>query len=338
MATILLTGAGGTGGIASIKALKKYTDHKIVTVDMSPESVGFHFADDGQVVPPATSDEWPNAMADVIMDLDVDVVVPLIDEELLQVSELRKKVPTDIVFLVPSESFVNTVLDKWKMVQAFESRNLPVPETILASNYEELSKEDFPRILKPRMGRGSRGVKLVSSIKDVEQSLQDIEYDPDDLLLQRRIMGTEFTTSVVVTKDNDLLSIVPKEVKKSEGTTVYGVTREAPYITEACQNIFENFTPQGSFNVQQLRIDDEPYVYTFEINPRFSASSCLTVEAGINEIDLQIRDALEDPLPDSVEYETGVQMFRYLEQMFLQKDERTILAPEKASNANNGWT
>lgn len=338
MATVLLTGAGGTGGIAAIKTLKKYTEHEIVTVDMNSESVGFYFADKGRVVPPATSEEWPGAMAEVITDFDIEIVVPLIDEELLRISELQEIVPADVMFLVPSETFVNTTLDKWKMVQAFENRNLPVPETALASNYKKLSEEDFPRVLKPRMGRGSSGIELVSSVTDVEQSLQDAECDPDELLLQKYIKGKEFTTSVVVTKDNELVKIVPKEVRKSGGTTVYGVTREASYITKACQDIFEEFTPQGSFNVQQLRVKGEPYVYTFEINPRFSASSCLTAEAGINEIDLQIRDALGDQITESPEYEAEVHMFRYLEQVFLREDGRTVLSPQKDLSDNNGWT
>ena len=51
---ILVTGAGGESAIATIRILKKTTNHKIFAADCNISSIGFYLADEWQIIPKAT--------------------------------------------------------------------------------------------------------------------------------------------------------------------------------------------------------------------------------------------------------------------------------------------
>jgi carbamoyl-phosphate synthase large subunit len=115
--------------------------------------------------------------------------------------------------------------------------------------------------------------------------------------------------------------VIPKEVvERPGGNTMHGVTRKAPKVKSACRKIFETFKPCGPCNIQQMVVGKEPEVYTFEINPRFSSTTCLTVESGVNEIDILVRDAVNESVSKSIKYEADLHMLRYTNHLIV-KDE-----------------
>jgi carbamoyl-phosphate synthase large subunit len=320
MSTVLLSGAGGSGGVASIKILQKTTNHSIIAVDMSPKSAGFYFADHSEVVPAATSSDWSSAMEKVIKKYEVDVYLPLIDEELPRLGELQTKVPDSVGIGAPSSDFIEMATDKWAMTQSFENYGFAVPDTVLGSNVGEVTEDDFPLLIKPRKGRGSEGIQFVESADKISEYLRDSKYEPKELILQEFIDGTEFTTSVIGTKENELLGVVPKEViSRPEGNTVHGVTRANEQIIAECEDIFDAYNPSGPFNIQHMRADGS--IYAFEINPRFSSTACLTVESGANELDLTIRNCLNEAIPESVDFEANLHILRYTDQIIGSKEE-----------------
>jgi hypothetical protein len=72
----LVTGAGGTGGMANIQALQQTTEFTIVGADMNPKAVGLYTADNAVVVPPTMDDEWVERMCDHITAHNVYCVLP----------------------------------------------------------------------------------------------------------------------------------------------------------------------------------------------------------------------------------------------------------------------
>jgi carbamoyl-phosphate synthase large subunit len=320
MSTVLLSGAGGLGGLASIKTLQKTTDHNIITVDMNHKSAGFYFADHSEVVPEVASPEWPSEMKKVIKKYGVEVYIPLIDEELLRLPQLRSKIPDSVAIASPSHEFISIMNDKWTMTKKFDEYGFHIPNTVLGSDADSLSETDFPLLLKPREGRGSKGIEIIESHSDISECFINSTYQPEEVILQEFIDGTEFTTSVIGTKDNRLLAVVPKEViSRPEGNTAHGVTRDEERIIMECEDIFEAFHPEGQFNIQHMCTDES--IYALEINPRFSSTACLTVESGANELDLIIRDCLGKSIPRDVEFKPDMHMLRYTDHIVGSKDE-----------------
>jgi carbamoyl-phosphate synthase large subunit len=317
MATVLVTGVGGVGGFATVQTINEHTTHEVVGVDMDPSALGLHKLDKSRVVPPASSETWIPEMEYTISEFDIDAVVPLVDEELDRLSELKEEVSDNVAFVCPTQEVIDLALDKYRMAEVFERERLPVPETKLG--YEE--PPSFPVVVKPRRGHGSEGIELLESQNDVEQYFESTEYSPEEVVLQRYVDGPEYTTSVVATKDNDLLGIVPKQVIEKEGNTVKGVTQSEDAVICACLRIYDVLEPCGPINVQQIHDEETNTIYTIEVNPRFSSSACLTVEAGVNELDLLIRNFLGEPISEPDGFEDNVYMVRYTDQAFLHDDE-----------------
>lgn len=316
MATVLVTGVGGACGIGAVRSLGETTTHSIVGVDMDPDAAGLYLADVGRTVPPADDDEWGPTVGAIIDDHDVDVVVPTVDEELSELDTL----PEDVPVVAPRPTVIDVALDKYATHRQLDDAGHTVPRTWLASEAAEVPEDAYPLIRKPRRGRGSRGIERVETPDDLQRSLRAAEGPPDDILLQEFVTGTEFTTSVVSTADDRLLSVVPKEAMAKEGSTVKGATRRQPAVREACRDIAASLSPAGPMNVQQIVADDGT-AYTIEINPRFSSTACLTVRSGVDELGLLIRDALGESVSAPPEYEAGVHFLRYDDHVFVDDEQ-----------------
>lgn len=309
MATVLVTGAGGACGIGAIQSLKSETTHRVVGVDMDPTAVGIQFADVGMEVPPA-DENWPEAIAAIVEEYAVDAVVPTVDEELAVLPSLSSKLPEDVAIVAPDQEVIELAMDKYRTMTRLSAAGHQVPETWLATEHATIPPSAFPLIVKPRRGRGSRGVQRVADPEALSAYLAETTYEPAELLCQACIDGTEYTTSVVGTTTNRLLGVVPKEAIEKNGSTVLGATRQAPTVADSCADLFETLDPAGPLNVQQI-VDDEGTPFVIEINPRFSSTSCLTVDAGINEFDLLIRDALGESVEAPDSFETDRYIVRY---------------------------
>ena len=316
MATVLVTGVGGASGIGALRALGETTTYDLVGVDMDPDAAGLYLADAGRAIPPANDGQWGPVMKDVIDEHDVDVVVPTVDEELTELGAL----PEDVPVVAPRPVVVEMALDKYETHQRLAEAGHSVPRTWLASEAAAIPEDAYPLIRKPRKGRGSRGIERVETPADLDGALEGAERPADGVLLQELVEGTEFTTSIVATGDDRLLGVVPKEAMEKEGSTVKGVTRSQPAVREACRDIAGTLSPAGPMNVQQIVADDGT-PYTIEINPRFSSTACLTVKAGVNELDLLIRDALGEPVSGPDDYESGVYFLRYDNHVFVDSDQ-----------------
>jgi len=284
--TIFMTGGGGAGTIAASKFLKATNRYKIVLGDMDKWAAGLNFADKSYILPPGDNSNFLDKVSAIIKKEKVDVFVPLVDIELLKTYELKDLFP-DLKILLPQYSFTKTVLDKWLMIKEFQRNGLPCPRSFLYKSLPTVLRH--PLIVKPRVGSGSRKVAEVMSRKHLNAYKICTCLPPEKILVQERIIGKEFTVSVVVNSRGEVLAVVPKEVVQKRGIAIVAVTRDNREIQKICVDIQHKLKANGPFNVQLiLTKDGVPKV--FEINPRYSTTIALTMAAGINEIDLLVND------------------------------------------------
>lgn len=317
MVTVLVTGASGVGGSATVRTLRDRTDHEVVAVDMAPSPAALVAADRMRAVPPAASDEWVPEMAAVVEEFDADAVVPLVEEELVRLDALAEAVPDDVAFVAPRAELVEKTTDKYAFARLMGERGLAAPNTYLGSEAADVPASDFPAMVKPRRGRGSDGVTRVDDRNDLQQRLAAADRDPDDLIVQAYVEGTEYTTSVVATSDDDLLAVVPKQVIEKRGNTYRGVTRSRSAVVRSCRAVADELRPHGPLNVQQVVDDESGDAYTIEINPRFSSTACLTVAAGVNELDLLVREFRGESVAEPEGFTEGVHLVRHTDELFV---------------------
>lgn len=284
--TVLLTGAGGAATPGLIEQLQRQ-GFRVLAADMNPQAAGFFVADRAFTIPAGATPEFVQALRWIVQQEHVDAIVPLVDEELEAALALED---AGVVVLLPRLPFVRCCLDKYLLSQALERAHIGVPRTRLAS--EGPGDLGFPLVVKPRTGRGSRGLSIVADAAQLAECLAATPYALDRLLLQEHIDGTEYTVSVVVWRDGVVRAVVPKEIIVKRGITQLAVTRHVPAIAQACEAVQRALRADGPFNVQ-LRIDratGEPRI--FEINPRFSTTVSLTIAAGVDEVGGLLQHAL----------------------------------------------
>ncbi len=284
MKTIFMTGGGGAGTIAATKFLKELGKYRIILGDMDKWAAGLRFGDKYYILPAGKDEQFIDVVRDIIIKEHVDVFIPLVDEEILKSYKLKKDFP-NLTILLPEYNFAKVALDKWILIKELKEVGIPYPKTYLAN--DEYVEIEYPFNAKPRIGRGSRKVMEIKSKKQLEAYKVLSDLNGDEILLQEKIEGKEFTVSVVVYSDGNILAVVPKEVIYKRGITIVAITRANKEIENLCIEIQNRLKANGPFNVQLiLREDGVPIV--FEINPRFSTTIALTMAAGVNEIDILI--------------------------------------------------
>jgi carbamoyl-phosphate synthase large subunit len=311
---LLFTGAGGAGTIEVLQALRAKNRYVLVGCDATRASVGFTLVDTAYVIPFGASPEFEPAFRKILERERPDFVIPLVDEEIPIVHRLAAREFPEVRVIAPEIHFCEDTLDKWRMFERLRDLALPVAATWLAS---DAAAATYPAIVKPRSGRGSRGLAFLDGPADLAKYLAAASQPADRFIVQERLIGREFTTSVVVTLDDRCLAVVPKEAASKKGITQIGITRAVPAIEELGRNIQEKMRAGGPFNVQLMLCEDGvPRV--FEINPRYSTTVALTLAAGIDEVDAVIRCALGEEL-EPLEFEPDLMMLRYSAQVFVKE-------------------
>ncbi len=276
--TILLTGAGGAALPTLIDGLRA-KGYRVVVVDADANAAGLYLADRGYRIPFATDPAFVPAMRRICRAENVAALVPLVDEELLPTTQLATEL--DIPLIGPQYAFTALCLDKYVLMQRLTEVGIAVPDTrLLAAGVRGMV---FPLILKPRTGRGSRGIKIVENQRELDAYLTSVCPDADATMVQHCVQGVEFTVSTVVWRDGAVRAVVPKEIIDKRGITRLAVTRRHDAIDRLCRTIQQQLRADGPFNVQ-LRLDANGAPLPFEINPRFSTTVTLTQAAGVDEL------------------------------------------------------
>jgi carbamoyl-phosphate synthase large subunit len=313
-----MTGAGGAGTIEIIRSLRRAGRYEIAVADAGPHAFGFSLADRAYQIPFGASESFSRVFADLIRKEHPDFVVPLVDEEIPLVHALvEAQFRGETRVVAPRLQFCELALDKWQMACAMTEEGLSTARSALASELPEAFP--FPAIVKPRSGRGSRGVAAVRDRRELDDYLSRASLPASRYIVQEQLIGREFTTSVIVGLNGELLAVVPKEAVDKRGITQVGVTRRVPAIDALCSAMQVRLMANGPFNVQLiLGRDGVPRV--FEVNPRYSTTVALTLAAGIDEVDVVLRHALGEKI-GPLSYEADLMMVRYPTQAYLPESE-----------------
>lgn len=318
----MLTGAGGAAVPGLIQHLKAL-GHRVVAGDMRTEAAGFVHADASYVLPGGLEPNFADAVGAICHREAVDALVPLVDEELVAAVGLESP---GLAVIAPRAPFVELCLDKARLMEALDERGLRVPRTRLLSDGP--GDLGFPLVIKPRRGRGSRGVRFCSDRDALDRAIAAADGDSANWLVQEHIEGPEFTVSAVAWRDGELHAVVPKRIIDKRGITWQAMTLKVPAIDTLCRRIQNGLTADGPFNVQ-LRIDDatgEPV--PFEINPRFSTTVSLTIAAGVDEVGGLLAMALGGDAPTvTASWRERLVMVRHITDLFLDEGAVAAKAP-----------
>ena len=104
---------------------------------------------------------------------------------------------------------------------------------------KNILKLNYPLIVKPRFGRGSRGIKLVNNPKTMFSLIKKHNKNLKNWIAQDYIDGIEFTVSVVCYESKTNYAIIPKKIYVKEGITKVACTSYNYEIEETCKKIIK---------------------------------------------------------------------------------------------------
>lgn len=303
---ILITCAGGSGPIYLAKKLSKKYD--IFLADSNKDNVAPHLGFPFAIIPMGHEDKYLSEVSRLIEKNKIDCIVPGADEELIKVARLCEQ-KRKILSIIPSAEFIGVCLNKKRLMGVLLEENISD-----LSYFKEIIKVQYPAIVKPVYGRGSRGVYRIDNKSQLEGYLKLYQKKFEDIIAQPFIFGDEYTVSVIVNNLNKIIGIVSKKVIYKRGITRAAVTVENSFIEETCCSIVEKMNPQGPFNVQLIMNGGK--IYIFEINPRLSTTSVLTDKAFGNEVDLYIKNYNISNIKKNNKIKQNIFLYRYEENIF----------------------
>jgi carbamoyl-phosphate synthase large subunit len=308
---VLVTGAGGPAGVAVIRRLGAL-GARVVAVDADPAAAGGALADVSVTVPRAEDPRFVGALVRAASTFDVDALISTVAEELPALTdEMDRLTGAGVATWLPDLAAVDLCCDKAAFAGRMVAAGVAHPAT--ASSPWELARVPGPWIVKPRRGRGSRGLQLLDTREAVAAAVNG---DPD-AIAQTRLTGREFTADTLVDRDGNVLTVVPRWREETKaGISVKGSTFDSEAVTDMVARALGAVGLTGPGNVQGFVAADGA-VTVVEINPRFSGGLPLTLAAGADVVATYltgIRDP-HAPLPH-LYFTPGIRMSRYFAEAY----------------------
>ena len=288
--TVLLEASGSLVSAWLIRAVRS-AGHRCIASDLDADAVGGHLADGFAILPRQDDPLLWDAVDAAVLAHGIDAVIPSLDESLPAWAERRAAYAARGVHVVLSDSeTIRICSDKWETWQLFRRLGLPAPEASLDQRFE---------LIKPRQGRGSRGVVRTTTAVPMA-----------GMLSQEFIVGTEYTIDVCCADDGTPLHIVPRRrLGIRDGKSTGGVTEDHPAILEAVRRLCTGIRFRGPINVQCIVRDGTPWF--IEINPRIAGGMALGFAATENWLPLILDGKRPSATP-----RWGMRMLRHYTEVF----------------------
>ncbi|MEI4270545.1 ATP-grasp domain-containing protein [Klenkia sp. LSe6-5] len=321
-AAVLVTGAGGPAGVAVVRRLLA-AGERVVAADADPRAAGAALADAAVVLPRADDPGFVDALVAAAAAHGVDALVPTVAEELAVLRPVAFWLSAaGISSWLPDVPAVELCCDKALFARRMAECGVPHPVT--AAAVDELDDVVGPWVVKPRTGRGSRGVQLVDRRADVVAAL----HADAALVAQTRLTGREFTADALVARDGELLTVVPRWRDETKaGISVKGTTFDSEEVTGLVAATLAAVGLTGPANVQGF-VGPDGRAAVMEVNPRFSGGLPLTLAAGADVVSAYltgIRNPGTRLAP--LHFTPGVSMSRYFAETYTGPDGRPVADP-----------
>lgn len=320
---VLVTGAGGPAGVAVIRSLLQRDDVEVFAGDMDGWASGLYLvpADRRRILSPGKSPSFVDELIAMCATDEIDVLFSTVDVELPPLA--RRRTELSAALAAPALDTLETCLDKFALAVRCAPL-LRTPITHLVGPASSAAEWDFPIIVKPRSGAGSRGVRLVHSRADL-----DALGDDDSLIAQEMLPGDEYSVDVIANAEGHVVAAVPRtRTRVDSGVSIAGLTVRDAELEATATAVAQAIGLTGVANVQ-LRRDTNGVPALLEVNPRFPGAMPLTIAAGVDMPSLALDLALGLDLPERVDFRE-IANVRFLEDVFV--DPAEILHSENAAH------
>jgi hypothetical protein len=241
----------------------------------------------------------------IINTYQIDVIYPAMDGVMAELGENVNKIDCKIIGSSPETSSI--CLSKKR---TYEHLNGIVDLADMYSSLDEVSQ--FPVFMKPDVGYGSRGAKVINNHNEGEQHLEAF---PSSIVLEN-LPGSEYTIDCFTNKNGKLLfSGGRKRNRIQNGISVNtSPVSENEQFNKIAQKINEAMEFQGAWFFQ-LKEDALGNLKLLEVASRLGGSSSLYRNLGVNFALLSIFNTFNLPV-EILLNDYAIEMDRALDNKF----------------------
>jgi carbamoyl-phosphate synthase large subunit len=300
MTSILVTAVGGDIGQALVSIVRKHRiADQVYGSDISITHGGKYEVDCFLQSPGAEDSLYVDWLNDIISQNGINLVVPVND------FEIQKLMGIDFnstKFIMPNVQSIEVGFDKYYTFKFLESVGIPTPKTYLPDVNNDLI---FPVLIKPRTGRGSKGIFVCKNIEE----MRHYEAVSNDYLIQEVLVPSseEYTCGVFRSSKGEIRTMVFLR-KLTGGQTSWAQVIESEEISTLCETLASSLNLIGSINVQLIFTVEGPKI--FEINSRFSSTVAMRDELGFHDFLWAIQDAQNQSISDYYPPKSGVEVYK----------------------------
>ena len=353
---VLLTCIGGFFALDIVDALllDRTLDVRVVGVDGDPTVMNRHFLDTFHQVPLASTnpDDFVSELLDICRRDSIDIVLPGADEEVWALSRVREEfLDIGVQCAVQDGDTVDLIRDKVRFFEKASQAGVPLPEFAAVASAQEviqvaeqLGYPDRRVVLKPRTGRGARGVIIVdpdAGDHTVIQEARGFELGKLEEIADRlsrkegplELMAMEFLPGDIYDVDcfadeGVPICVIPRRrlwgTPFSRGVEGHEIVRNEE-MERVARIIAETLSLSYVFDCDfGTTADGRPGL--LEINPRWSGSVTAAIAGGVNLPSLLVRSMSGLPVP-TPELQTGVQVFPVTRMAFHRGPYKATLMP-----------
>lgn len=306
---VLIIPAGSGMAIAAIQSLRKDNKIRILTVDCDRMAAGLYLGHKGFIVPKFKQTPFYSAIKKIIKREKIDVIIPALDNILLELSNRKKEFEQiGAKILISEPEAIEITRDKWKTYNKLKNK-IPVPASFVEKNKVNIA---FPLMIKPRDGSGSINAHKIKSQEEL-----DFFYDRvPNPIVQEFLEGKEYTVDCLADKKGNLMICIPRErIETKAGISVKGKIVKNDKLEKIAKKISESIKFLGPFFFQ-AKEDKKGNPKLTEINPRISGTMSLSSSSGANIHSLAVRMYMGEKIrKPKINY--GLYITRYWEDIYL---------------------
>jgi carbamoyl-phosphate synthase large subunit len=322
---VLVTGSTAPGFVSIIKALKSSNHYNLnlFASDFRESISSRHYVENLYVLPDNRSEEFAEAMLELCVDLEIDVILPIrTDDQMPLCKEYGafRKQGIEPAIVVTNPHLMDSILNKRALMEyTRDIIKIHTPEFTKASTSEELEsavhKLGYPKkhvVIKPSYSNGSRGFRVLNENFDskrmffeekptgiyttLNRVVEDIGDIFPELIVMEYLPGKEYTLDILCRKGNTFAILPRLRTKMTGGITTGGIlSKDSNFeaLEMVSKKLVEGFGLSYNVGVQ-MKEDEEGTPQLLEINPRLQGTTTMSVAGGVNIPELMIMMALSE--------------------------------------------
>jgi len=265
---ILITGVGGDIGQSVIKCLKE-SSYKpyLIGCDIDLYAAGKKEVDLFYEAPlAALTEKYLYFIGNILVKENCNYIIPTTEQEIRFYDANREFFERkNVNVLINNNLIITTFLNKYGTVCFLKNHGFPYPKTYHLSEFS--TELEFPVIIKPEIGRGSKGVQICHNEEDINYFRKKY----DSAIVQELIGDPDNEYTVGIFSDGKIVySIAFRRYLDEGGRTKFAELINNDEIDSLARKVARACNLVGSINMQ-ARKTNKGFI-PFEINPRLSST------------------------------------------------------------------